>query len=57
MTAPDPRVVSQMEQAMRMLSGTCPHTESYRTKHDCLTCLAEASYTAILTFVARENTK
>lgn len=56
MQAPDPRVIIFMEQAMRMLSGTCPHTEAFKMKSDCLRCLSEASYTAILTFVARENT-
>ena len=45
------RQVQKVEQAIRMLSGKCPHnrpdSETPRTKGNCITCIAEASIQAI----------
>ena len=43
--------LDRVEQAIRMLSGLCPHnrpdSEAPRTKGNCITCIAEAAINAI----------
>lgn len=43
--------IQKVEQAIRMLSGSCPHnrpdSEAPRTKGNCITCIAEAAIKAI----------
>jgi hypothetical protein len=51
-------MIEKAEQAIRMLSGACPHnrpdSEAPRTKGNCITCIAEAVIEATNNYVAEQ---